>query len=161
MRLAVGSDEKTHLTDTVVERLRGAGHQLQLFGPLSGEGQTWPTVARQVAEAVSEGRADEGVLFCWTGTGVALAANKVPGVRAALCHDAETARGARLWNNANVLCLSLRATSEAVAQEILLAWSETSYVPNPDDDGCLSQIDALEDAYRPRQKTTRPDEGPL
>lgn len=161
MQMAVGSDEKTHLTDAVVESLREAGHQIQLFGPLADETLTWPAVAREVAEAVSEGRADEGVLFCWTGTGVSLAANKVPGIRAALCQDAETARGARLWNNANVLCLSLRATSEAVAQEILQTWSETRYVPNPNDDGCLAQIEALEGAYRTKRQAPPADEDRL
>jgi ribose 5-phosphate isomerase B len=111
-------------------------------------------VARAVAEAVAEGRADEGVLFCWTGTGVCLAANKVPGIRAALCADAETAHAARLWNHANVLCLSLRATSQPVAREILERWFGTAYQPNPEDDACLASVDALDRTYRsqpPRQ----------
>jgi ribose 5-phosphate isomerase B len=85
------------------------------------------------------------VLFCWTGTGVSIAANKVPGVRAALCADAETARGARLWNDANVLCLSIRTTTVALAEEILTTWFATHYQPNPTDDACLSQIAALDD----------------
>ncbi len=94
------------------------------------------------------GDADEGILFCWTGTGVSMAANKVPGVRAALCVDAETARGARLWNNANVLCMSLRNTSEVIAGEILEAWFKTQYQPNPTDDACLAQIEALDASRR-------------
>ncbi|MGA9190091.1 MAG: RpiB/LacA/LacB family sugar-phosphate isomerase, partial [Anaerolineales bacterium] len=93
-------------------------------------------------------QAAEGILFCWTGTGVSLAANKVPGIRAALCADAETARGARLWNNANILCLSLRLTSLPVAKEILDSWFETTYQPNPDDDACLAAVNALDLAYR-------------
>jgi ribose 5-phosphate isomerase B len=97
---------------------------------------------------VAEGRADEGILFCWTGTGVCLAANKVSGIRAALCDDAETARGARLWDNANVLCLSLRRTSEVVAKEILEMWFSTSYKPNPEDDAALAELEALEMDYR-------------
>lgn len=87
-----------------------------------GEDPNWPIVAGRVAQEVAEGRCQQGVLLCWTGTGVSIAANKVPGIRAALCADAETARGARLWNDANVLCLSLRLTSPQVASEILDAW---------------------------------------
>ena len=104
MKLAVGSDERTHVTDAVVAELQKRGHTVELFGSLRDEKALWPQVALQVAERVVCGRADEGILFCWTGTGVAIAANKVPGIRAALCHDAETAKGARLWNRANVLC---------------------------------------------------------
>src|SRR6266481_10048664 len=104
MRLAVGSDEKCSLTDTVVQYLKSQGHELELFGPLVDEPLTWPDVAIKAAQRVSEGACDSGVLFCWTGTGVSIAANKVPGIRAALCTDPETARGARKWNDANILC---------------------------------------------------------
>jgi ribose 5-phosphate isomerase B len=100
-----------------------------------------------VAETVVGGAADEGILFCWTGTGVSIAANKVPGIRAALCDDAETARGARLWNDANVLCLSLRRTSDIMVDEILDAWFATTYQSNPEDDACLVQVEALESKY--------------
>lgn len=144
MRLAVGSDERTHLTDHVLEKLREAGHDLTLFGSLSGKVKPWPSVAQQVATQVASGGAAEGILFCWTGTGVCLAANKIQGIRAALCRDSETARGARLWNNANILCLSLRATSEAVADEILDNWFATLYQPNEEDDACLALVDAIE-----------------
>ena len=147
MRLAIGSDEKTYLTDQVVEEVQNRGHEVVLFGPLQGDKVFWPEVARQVAERVAQGEADEGILFCWTGTGVSLAANKVPGIRAALCADAETAKGARLWNKANVLCVSLRTTSTAVAQEILDAWFDTTYQPNEEDDTCLAQVEALEQKY--------------
>lgn len=147
MKLAIGSDERTQLTDMVVKEAIERGHEVQLFGPLLDEKLLWPAVARQVAEQVKAGQADEGILFCWTGTGVSLAANKVPGVRAALCADAETAKGARLWNKANILCLSLRATSEAIAQEILDAWFDTSYQPNEEDDSCLAQVEAIERQY--------------
>jgi ribose 5-phosphate isomerase B len=122
MKIAVASDERTHLTDTVVEELKKRGHEVALFGPLIGKDTPWPIVSQQLAESVVSGKADEGVLFCWTGTGASMAANKVPGIRAALCHDAETAKGARWWNDANVLVMSLRATPEAVAKEILEAW---------------------------------------
>ena len=85
--------------------------------------------------------------FCWTGTGISLAANKVPGIRAALCTDAETARGARLWNEANALCMSLRLTSEVVAKEILETWFETKYQPNEVDDTCIAQVKEIEGKY--------------
>jgi len=147
MKLAIGSDERTQLTDTVVNETIERGHEVQLFGPLQDERLLWPEVARQVAEQVKAGQADEGILFCWTGTGVSLAANKVPGVRAALCADAETAKGARLWNKANVLCISLRATSVAIAQEILDAWFDTLYQSNEEDDSCLAQVEAIERQY--------------
>jgi ribose 5-phosphate isomerase B len=147
MKLAIGSDERSHLTDIVVADVQKRGHDVLLFGPLADQKEYWPQVARQVAEAVASGQADEGILFCWTGTGVSLAANKVPGIRAALCDDAETARGARLWNQANVLCLSIRRTSEVVAIEILERWFSTTYQANEEDDACLAQIAAIEAAY--------------
>jgi ribose 5-phosphate isomerase B len=147
MRLAIGSDERTYLTDQVLIHLNQAGHSPILFGHLEGEGGAWPHVAQNVAEAVTSGVADEGILFCWTGTGVSIAANKVPGIRAALCDDAETARGARLWNNANVLCLSLRRISVALAVEILEAWFNTNYQPNPEDDACLAHINQMEAGF--------------
>ncbi len=146
MRLAVGSDERTPLTDYVLEELRRRGFQVEPVGPLAGEPLQWADVARLVAEKVSRGEADEGVLFCWTGTGVSIAANKVPGVRAALCHDAETARGARAWNRANVLCLSLRSTSQAVAREILDAWFSAQ--PDPSEAENIAKVEELDRRYR-------------
>ncbi len=126
MKIAVASDEKTHLTDFVVEYLKHHGHEISLYGPLADDDLPWTLASEQLADAVANGEADEGVLFCYTGTGASMAANKVPGVRAALCSDAQTAKGARWWNDANVLVMSLRATSTEVAQEILDAWySET------------------------------------
>jgi ribose 5-phosphate isomerase B len=120
---------------------------VELFGPLDDKEEYWPEVARQVAEKVAAGEADEGILFCWTGTGISLAANKVPGIRAALCADAETARGARLWNKANILCMSLRATPEIVAKEMLDTWFGTEYEPNEVDDVCIAQVEAIEARY--------------
>ncbi|HEX3034882.1 MAG TPA: RpiB/LacA/LacB family sugar-phosphate isomerase [Thermodesulfobacteriota bacterium] len=122
MKIAIGSDERTHLTDFVVEELKKRGIELELHGPLAGEPIQWAEVAEKVAERVTDGVCDQGILFCWTGTGVSMAANKVPGIRAALCSDAETARGARKWNDANILAMSLRLTSPIVAKEILDAW---------------------------------------
>jgi ribose 5-phosphate isomerase B len=130
MRIAVGSDERTHLTDMVVASLVDRGDELELLGDLAqqpGVPADWPLVSRQVAESVASGDCQEGILFCWTGTGASIAANKAPGVRAALCQDAETARGARIWNHANVLVLSLRSTGEGVAREILEAWWTTAW----------------------------------
>lgn len=152
MKIAVGSDEKSHLTDLVVSELQKRGHELTLYGPLADQPLYWSHVAQLVAEAVTQAQADEGILFCWTGTGVSLAANKVPGIRASLCDDAETARGARLWNNANVLCLSLRRTSEVEAKEILDAWFTHHYQPNELDDACLAQLIALEAKYGKDEK---------
>ena len=118
-----------------------------LFGPLAGLEDDWPVVGRALAEAVAKGEMGEGVLFCWTGTGASIAANKVPGVRAALCHDAETARGARIWNHANVLVISLRATSEAIAKEILDAWYETPFSDDAWNLKQMERIQELEEAY--------------
>ena len=125
MKIAVGSDERTHLTDFVVDELRKRGMEVELHGPLREEKLEWTDVAREVSERVTEGACDQGILFCWTGTGVSIAANKVPGIRAALCHDAKTAEGARKWNDANVLAMSLRAMSQTVAAEILDSWFGT------------------------------------
>ncbi len=147
MKLAIGSDERTHLTDRVIDDLKKRGHIVELFGPLRDDNTLWSQVAQQVAERVARGAADEGILFCWTGTGVSIAANKVPGIRAALCGDAETAKGARLWNRANVLCLSLRATSEVVAKEILDAWFATPLGTDPMDVQCVEQVQAIEKKY--------------
>lgn len=152
MKLAIGADERTHLTDSVLTHLQEQGHELQLYGHLKEAEGYWPEIAQSVAESVQSGAADEGILFCWTGTGVSIAANKVPGIRAALCDEAETARGARLWNNANVLCLSLRRLSEAKAKEVLTAWFTHAYQPNEVDDACLVQIDQLEQKYRKQDR---------
>lgn len=148
MKLAVGADEKTPMAEAMLQELKQRGHEVAVVGPLAGEEMLWPAVARKVAESVARGEAEEGVLFCWTGTGVSLAANKVPGIRAALCVDAETARGARLWNNANMLCLSLRHTAEPVGKEILDAWFGNAYKPNPEDDEALRQVEEIERTYR-------------
>jgi ribose 5-phosphate isomerase B len=121
MRVAVGTDEVTVVTEAVERHVVDAGHQLVAVG----RGDPWPAVGRGVAEAVADGRADRGIVWCWTGTGVSIAANKVHGVRAALCPDPETARGARKWNDANVLAMGLRLTSEPIAVEIVDAFLST------------------------------------
>lgn len=131
MRITVGSDEANHLTDAVIEHLRAGGHDVEPIGPLAGDGQEWADVGALVGQRVADGEAETGVVCCWTGTGVSIAANKIPGVRAALCGDAETAVGARRYNHANVLVLSLRATSEQVGREVVDAFLSS---PEGDDD---------------------------
>lgn len=148
MIVAVSSDERTALTDAVVAMLRERGHQPLLLGPLAGEPLSWPRASEVLALALVEGRAEGGVLFCYTGTGASIAANKVPGIRAALCVDAQTARGARWWNDANVLVMSLRLTSVDVAREILDAWFAEE--PRPEEAGCLAELGEMEQRYRGR-----------
>src|SRR4051812_32542305 len=131
MRIAVASDERMGVAEAVVEELEARGHEPILHGALAcGEKDEWAWCCEAAARDVAEGRADQAVVCCWTGTGASIAANKVPGVRAALCADAPTAQGARRWNDANVLALSLRATSEAQLAEILDAW----FAAGPSDD---------------------------
>ena len=125
MRIAVASDERTGVAERVVDELRSRGHETVLHGALAdGERDDWAWASEAAARDVADGAADQAVVCCWTGTGASIAANKVDGVRAALCGDAETARGARRWNDANVLALSLRTTSEPLLEEILDAWFE-------------------------------------
>ena len=151
MRIAVGSDEKNGLTDEVILELEKRGAEVELFGPLADRNVEWAEVAEQVAEKVSAKQCDQGILFCWTGTGVSIAANKVPGVRAALCADAETAAGARKWNDANVLAMSLRTTSPAVAREILDAWFGSG--PDPSEKKNIDMVSEIES--RQGAKTSR------
>lgn len=123
MNVALGSDLKNEVTAAIEEWLADAGHTVMLYGALSpNDSADWPRVGRAVGEAVAKAQAQCGIVCCWTGTGVSIAANKVPGVRAALCADAQTADGARTWNDANVLAIGLRSMSIPVAQEILAAW---------------------------------------
>lgn len=135
MRIAFGTDERTALTDAIKAALLEGGHEVDVVG----EGISWPDAGRGVGEAVASGRADRGVVCCWTGTGVSIAANKVAGVRAALCTDAETAAGARTWNDANVLAVGLRLTSEAVAREMLTAFLDGE--PGPDELDTIAKVE--------------------
>tara|TARA_A100001037_G_scaffold306828_1_gene356474 strand:+ start:12741 stop:13208 length:468 start_codon:yes stop_codon:yes gene_type:complete len=147
MKIAIGADEKTDLTDFVVSYVANLRHEPRLFGALACKKETWSKTARFVSEDIKAGKAQEGILLCWTGTGVCLVANKVPTVRAVLCVDSETARGARLWNKANVLCLSLRKTTEAVAKEVLDMWFKTKYVSNAEDNKAIDEIKQIEKKY--------------
>jgi ribose 5-phosphate isomerase B len=143
VKIAFGSDEVTSLTDAVRADLEHRGHEVIAVGPPADEAGEWAEVGRRVGHLVVVGEADTGVLFCWTGTGASIAANKVHGVRAALCADAETARGARKWNDANVLALSLRGTSAAVLDEILDAWFEAQPSGEPDDVENIRHVDEI------------------
>jgi ribose 5-phosphate isomerase B len=141
-RVAVGSDAATSVTGAVVEHLERRGLEPVLFGPLAGKPASWVAVAADVGRAVASGVVDAGVLMCFTGTGVSIAANKVPGVRAALCTDAQTATGARRWNDANVLVLSYRLVSRTVAVEVIDAFLEAG--PDADIAGDLAALTRLE-----------------
>src|SRR6059036_1968752 len=134
MKIAVAADERTGVADAVVEQLRARGHEAVVHGALSAEERhDWAWCCEAAARDVAEGRAEQAVVCCWTGTGASIAANKVPGIRAALCGDAATAAGARRWNDANVLALSLRSTSQAQLAEILDAWFASGPSSEPSD----------------------------
>lgn len=143
MRVVLGSDEATDLTRAVADDLAKRGHDVTLVGPPAGDDMQWAAVGRSVGESVASGDADTGVLFCWTGTGASIAANKVPGARAALCTDASTAAGARKWNDANVLVMSLRLTTPDVASEMLGAWFEAEPDPSEADNIARLEFDGV------------------
>jgi ribose 5-phosphate isomerase B len=145
VRIAVAADERTGVADAVVEELRRRGHEPLTHGALAeGDRADWAWSSEAAARDVAEGRADQGIVCCWTGTGASIAANKVPGVRAALCVDAQTASGARRWNDANVLALSLRATSEAELGEILDAWFASGPSNDADDRENVAHVGEIE-----------------
>jgi ribose 5-phosphate isomerase B len=145
MRIAVAADERAGIAGAVVEELRRRGHEPIPHGALSdAERDDWAWASEAAARDVVEGRADQAVVCCWTGTGASIAANKVAGIRAALCGDGPTAAGARRWNDANVLALSLRATSEAELSEILDAWFEAAPSAEPDDRANVEHVDEIE-----------------
>ena len=146
MRIVVASDEKTLLTDFVVEDLKERGHEVIILGPLINEELPWTLVSERLGDMVVSGEVEEGVLFCYTGTGASIAANKVPGIRAALCGDAQTAQGARWWNDAKVLVMSLRATSTEVAKEILDAWFSESV--KEEEKATIAHLDEIEARHR-------------
>jgi len=145
VRIAVASDERTGVADAVVQELRRRGHDPIVHGALAPEERPdWAWASEAAARDVVEGRADQAVVCCWTGTGASIAANKVAGVRAALCGDGPTAAGARRWNDANVLALSLRATSEAELAEILDAWFATEPSDEADDRANVGHVAELD-----------------
>jgi ribose 5-phosphate isomerase B len=127
VRILVGSDEFDPVLDVIVAELKALGHDATLVGAQRDAPVPWGNIALEIARSVAGGAADQGIVCCYTGTGVTMAANKIDGIRAALCVDAETAKGARQWNDANVLALSLRLTSPILAKEIVRAWIATPY----------------------------------
>jgi ribose 5-phosphate isomerase B len=148
MRFSVAADERVGVADAVVDQLRRRGHDVVVHGALSdAERDDWAWASEAAARDVAEGRSDQAVVCCWTGTGASIAANKVPGVRAALCFDATTADGARKWNDANALALSLRSTSEAELEEILDAWLGGAPSGDPDDVANVEHLGEM-DAHR-------------
>jgi ribose 5-phosphate isomerase B len=150
-RVAIGSDMKHDTATAVAAHLESAGLDLVRCGAVEGADAPWPDVAEQVARLVAQGAVDTGILCCWTGTGVSIAANKVPGVRAALCGDAETARGARRWNDANVLALSLASTNAGDAAAIVDAWLEVTEI-DPDEARNIARVAELEERYGSRRR---------
>ncbi len=142
MRCAFGADGVGPLTDALIDDLERRGIAVERFGAVrSPDDAEWASIAHRVGDAVAAGRADLGIVCCWTGTGVSIAANKVHGVRAALCADAATAEGARRWNDANVLALSMRSTAPAVGLEIVDAFLRT---PASDDPSDRRSVEAVE-----------------
>jgi ribose 5-phosphate isomerase B len=145
MKIAVAADERVGVAEAVVEELRKRGHEPIPHGALSDdERDDWAWASEAAARDVAEGRAEQAIVCCWTGTGASIAANKVNGVRAALCLDAQTADGARKWNDANALALSLRATSEAELAEILDAWFGGEASPNAEDAANVEHLSEIE-----------------
>jgi ribose 5-phosphate isomerase B len=145
MRISVAADERTGVADALVAELERRGHALTTHGALAETGRDdWAWASEAAARDVAEGRAEQGIVCCWTGTGASIAANKVPGIRAALCADAVTADGARRWNDANVLALSLRTTSQAELGEILDAWFAGAPSPDAGDAANVAHVTAIE-----------------
>src|ERR1700691_1257108 len=148
--IAVAADELVGIAEGLIAMLRARGHEVVIHGALAGaepgEREDWAWTAEAAARDVAEGRAEQAIVCCWTGAGASIAANKVRGVRAALCADAATAAGARRWNDANVLALSLRSTSEAELQEILAAWFETAPSEEAQDRANIAHLAEIEGA---------------
>jgi ribose 5-phosphate isomerase B len=144
VRIALAADELTGVASALPEELRRRGHDPIFHGVYAdGERDDWAWASEAAARDVHAGRAEQAIVACWTGTGASIAANKVPGVRAALCGDAQTAAGARQWNDANVLALSLRATSRAELAEILDAWFAAAPSAEADDVANVAHVDAI------------------
>ncbi|MER6283033.1 RpiB/LacA/LacB family sugar-phosphate isomerase [Streptomyces sviceus] len=145
MRISVSSDMDEPVARTLVDELRARGHEVVVYGALSpGADARWAVCSEAAAREVAAGTADQAVVCCWTGTGASIAANKVPGVRAALCTDACTADGARRWNDANVLALSLRLTSAPLLKEILDAWFTAEASEDAEDRENVARVERLD-----------------
>ncbi len=145
MRIAISADELTGVARALPDELRRRGHEPVPHGAYrDDERPDWAWASEAAARDVAQGRAEQAVVACWTGTGASIAANKVDGVRAALCADAQTAAGARRWNDANVLALSLRLTSPATLEEILDAWFAGAPSDEPDDAANVGHLAEIE-----------------
>jgi ribose 5-phosphate isomerase B len=145
VRISVAADELTGIAVILPLELRERGHHVLLHGALAeDEDPDWVRTSAAAAQDVVDGAADQAIVCCWTGTGAAIAANKLRGVRAALCCDAVTAAGARRWNDANVLALSLRSTADAELAEILDAWFGTGPSEKPEDRASIAHLGELD-----------------
>jgi ribose 5-phosphate isomerase B len=145
MLIAVAADELTGIAEKLIDELHRRGHEVRTHGALSEtERNDWAWASAAAAQDVAEGRAEQGIVCCWTGTGACIAANKVRGVRAALCADSQSAAGARRWNDANVLAISLRLTSDAQLREILDAWFDAQPSSEPSDLANIGHLGELE-----------------
>lgn len=143
MKIALSSDMTKPIVDTIYEWLIDKHHDV--IWHKSDTDFPWPEAAARVAKSLQSGESDYGIVLCWTGTGVSIAANKFRGIRAALCKDAETAKGSKLWNNANVLCLAINELEIKAAEEIIDTWFSTDYQPTKEDDHCLSLLEKIEE----------------
>lgn len=150
MKIAFGSDMQSHLTTVILNELKDMGHEVIPYGAICSDENNWSKIGIDVAQSLSNGEVDQAILSCWTGTGICMAANKVPHIRAALCRDAETAKGARTWNDANILVLSLRAMSEEITKETLQAWFNTAVSDDPQD---VKSIEYLKSFDQPANTT--------
>jgi ribose 5-phosphate isomerase B len=160
MRVAVAADELTGVAETLPEELRRRGHDPVLHGAyVEDERSDWAWASERAARDVAEGRAEQAIVACWTGTGASIAANKVEGIRAALCGDASTANGARRWNDANVLALSLRLTSQAALEEILDAWFAGRSSQDAEDVENVTHLDEIESGRGVSQASGGPESG--
>jgi ribose 5-phosphate isomerase B len=141
MRISLAADELVGVAPALVQELARRGHETIVHGALDPpDRDDWAWASEAAARDVPDGRADQAIVCCWTGTGASIAANKVPGIRAALCGDAQTAAGARRWNDANVLALSLRTTTDAILNEILDAWFATTPSLEPADRANIAHL---------------------
>lgn len=155
MKIAVSADEFHPILETLISMLKLKGHEVIYFGPKKGEEAVdWTSITFEAMQAIQNGDAEEGIVCCWTGTGATLIANKVPGIRAALCGDGETAKGARIWNHANVLGLSLRLMTPEALEEIIEAWLSTPFSEDAWNLGQVKKIQEIE-SYRFEEPLTR------
>ena len=148
LRMAIGSDDVPHITDVIAAHLESKGVELLRCAAMAGRQSDYVDAAKEVAEAVASGKCDQGLLFCTTGTGVTVVANKIPGVRATLCVDSFSASIARLANNANVLVLGMRLTGEMHAKEIVDTWLATEPSTEPRRVNFHRKTDDVEAQYR-------------